>query len=450
MNDIYTEAFEKELKVMKRKLGIDVASFIKEPNVQVDFKEFESTYLNKKQYEIIKDIEKHKYRKIIFNGAIGSGKTFLACYFLIKNLLSNRAHYKKGTNNFIVGNSIDSITTNTLKQIEEICDLLKIDFVGKKSNNTFCIIDGLYLKIYGGKNRDAFSKIRGSNSALVYVNEATLMHKDTLTEVLRRLRVAQRTIIFDTNPDNPHHFFKTDYVDNKDTYKTYNFTIYDNPHIDKDFIKTQENIYKDYPSYKARFLLGEWVASTDAVFGTIETIDYYQFKNPICYIDPAFSVGGDNTAVCVMEQYEGEFYCFVYQERRPMSDLSVLTMLSKIIDTFNIGYVYIEDRDSIKTLGSVSKDIVNLRNKIANNFRIRSVKPKSNKFARIMTLLVPVSTKKVKVLIQSSKSIFNDIYTYTGDGKTADDALDAMAGAYILCSNKYSFKTTHFSLGRIL
>ncbi|QFP42713.1 PBSX family phage terminase large subunit, partial (plasmid) [Borrelia miyamotoi] len=75
---------------------------------------------------------------------------------------------------------------------------------------------------------------------------------------LKRLRVGKQTIIFDTNPDHPAHYFKTDYIDNTDTYFTYNFTTYDNPLIPNNFIKTQEQLYKDQPTYKARVLLGEW------------------------------------------------------------------------------------------------------------------------------------------------------------------------------------------------
>ncbi|WP_422850501.1 terminase large subunit domain-containing protein, partial [Borreliella afzelii] len=71
-------------------------------------------------------------------------------------------------------------------------------------------------------------------------------------EVLKRLRCGQETIIFDTNPDHPEHYFKIDYIDNVATFKTYNFTTYDNVLLSKGFIETQEKLYKDIPTYKAR------------------------------------------------------------------------------------------------------------------------------------------------------------------------------------------------------
>ncbi|QFP42703.1 PBSX family phage terminase large subunit, partial (plasmid) [Borrelia miyamotoi] len=101
------------------------------------------------------------------------------------------------------------------------------------------------VNLYGGDKASDFERFRGSNSAIIYINEATTLHKETLIECLKRLRVGKQTIIFDTNPDHPEHYFKTDYIDNTNTYFTYNFTTYDNALIPADFIKTQEQLYKD-------------------------------------------------------------------------------------------------------------------------------------------------------------------------------------------------------------
>ncbi|OJH14268.1 terminase, partial (plasmid) [Borreliella bissettiae] len=102
-------------------------------------------------------------------------------------------------------------------------------------------------------------------------------------------------------PDHPEHYFKTDYIDNIATFKTYNFTTYDNVLLSKGFIETQEKLYKDIPSYKARVLLGEWIASTDSIFTQINITEDYVFTSPIAYLDPAFSIGGNKykTTKCI-------------------------------------------------------------------------------------------------------------------------------------------------------
>ncbi|WP_410521963.1 terminase large subunit domain-containing protein, partial [Borreliella garinii] len=74
--------------------------------------------------------------------------------------------------------------------------------------------------------------------------------------------------------------------------------------LSKGFIETQEKLYKEMPTYRARVLLGEWIASADSIFTQINITQDYMFTSPIAYLDPAFSIGGDNTALCVMERVD--------------------------------------------------------------------------------------------------------------------------------------------------
>ncbi|AHH11415.1 Putative terminase-like family protein (plasmid) [Borrelia coriaceae ATCC 43381] len=311
--DIYKLPMFKEMqRDYKREFGIDILKYIKFKEVEVDFKGFENKYLTKKQLEVIRSIEINNQSKIILSGGIASGKTFLACYLFLKILIKNRNLYKQDTNNFILGNSQKSLEINVLGQFEKLANMLNIPFLPKFSNTSYFELDSLRVNLYGGDKASDFERFRGSNSALIYVNEATTLHKETLIECLKRLRVGMQTIIFDTNPDSPDHFFKTDYIDNTNTYSTYNFTTYDNNLISKEFIKTQEEIYKDKPTYKAKVLLGEWVAPCDAIFTNINVTSEHEFVNPIAYLDPAYSIGGDNTALCVLERVDNKYYAFLF------------------------------------------------------------------------------------------------------------------------------------------
>nr|WP_247032732.1 PBSX family phage terminase large subunit [Borrelia venezuelensis] len=237
--DIYKLPIFKEMqREYKRDFGIDIMDFVKPKALEVDFKGFEQRHLTKKQLEVLKSIEKGRETKIILSGGIASGKTFLACYLYLKMLIKNRHLYRQDTNNFILGNSQKSLEINVLGQFEKIASMLKIPFKPKFSNTSYFEIDSLKVNLYGGDKVSDFKRFRGSNSALIYVNEATTLHKETLMECLRSLRVGMQTIIFDTNPDSPEHFFKTDYINNTEIYSTYNFTTYDNELISREFIKT--------------------------------------------------------------------------------------------------------------------------------------------------------------------------------------------------------------------
>nr|WKT13972.1 PBSX family phage terminase large subunit [Borrelia sp. BU AG58] len=441
----HLSVFVKLQKRFKQKFNIDIAKFLSNRDDEVDFSSFEKEQLTAKQKAVLGDINQNFFSKLIFNGGISSGKTFLACYLLIKFLIQNKNLYKRDTNNFIVGSSIGSLLTNTLKQIEKICELLNVEYVLKISRTVSCSIAGMTLNVYGGKNSDAFSKIRGGNSGLVYVNEATLVHKETLLEVMKRLRVEPAIIIFDTNPDHPAHFFKTDYIDKVDVYRTYNFNIYDNPLNTSSFIETQEMIYKNLAAYRARVLFGEWTTSTAACFNEIILNEDYMFKSPIMYIDPAFSIGMDNTAICVLERVGDKYYTYIYQDRKPITDSFVLNTISILAKNFNINTLYIEDRDNTHGYGFLTKITISIRDGMDRYFKIASIMPRSNKFARICTLIPLFNARRIEFLQITDKSAINDIYSYSGDSRTKDDCLDALSASYLLLSLKHQERMRHFS-----
>ncbi|WKC58480.1 PBSX family phage terminase large subunit [Borrelia sp. P9F1] len=410
-----------------------------------DFASFESNNLLPKQREVIESIEAGDIAKIILNGGIASGKTFLACYLFIKNLLENRDLYTKNVNNFIMGNSQNSIEINVLGEMETICDLLHIPYERKKQNTSFVLIDGLRVNLYGGDKISDFKRLRGANSALMFINEATTLSQEVIQEALKRLRIGKRTAIFDTNPDFPTHFFKTDYIDQTRIYTTYNFTTYDNETLASDFIHEQEITYEHLPTYRARVLLGEWVASDCSIFHQIEFSDDYKFSAPICYIDPAFTIGGDNTAICILEKHKDKLYAYIYQDKRPVYDDDILYRIKTIIDGFNVRILFIEDRDSVKGVGRLTQTLISLRNQCDTLFKIAPVKPISNKFNRICSLIPIFNSKLVEFLKDIDKTVINDIYAYKGDGKTCDDALDSLANAYLLLMGSIKEKQTHFT-----
>nr|WP_260512069.1 hypothetical protein [Borrelia hermsii] len=91
------------------------------------------------------------------------------------------------------------------------------------------------------------------------------------------------------------------------------------------------------PTYKARVLLGEWVASYDSIFTNINLTSNHEFISPIAYLDPAYSIGGDNTALCVLEGVDQKYYAFIFQEKLPVGDYSrVLDTIKTILILANL------------------------------------------------------------------------------------------------------------------
>ncbi|WP_418909466.1 hypothetical protein QIA41_05615 (plasmid) [Borreliella sinica] len=132
----------------------------------------------------------------------------------------------------------------------------------------------------------------------------------------------------------------------------------------------------------------------------------YVFINPIAYLDSAFSIGGDNTALCVMERVDDKYYAFVFQDKRPAIDPYVMNMFKTVLQNFNVHTLYLEDRDNTKGSGGLTREYMTLRKNMSQYFRIAPVKPKSNKFSRIASLITPFTYKKLYIAKYSSSTVF--------------------------------------------
>ncbi|AHH07804.1 Putative terminase-like family protein (plasmid) [Borrelia crocidurae DOU] len=93
----------------------------------------------------------------------------------------------------------------------------------------------------------------------------------------------------------------------------------------------------------------------------------------------------------------------------------------------------------------MTREYVRLRDNMPNYFRIAPTRPKTNKHSRIVSLLTPFTYNKMHLLDYSSRSAFSDIYSYNGDGKVHDDALDALSAAYLIMSLNYRDRIRHFT-----
>ncbi|AHH07750.1 Putative terminase-like family protein (plasmid) [Borrelia crocidurae DOU] len=78
----------------------------------------------------------------------------------------------------------------------------------------------------------------------------------------------------------------------------------------------------------------------------------------------------------------------------------------------------------------MTREYIKLRDNMQNYFRIALIRPKTNKHARIVSLLTPFTYNKMHLLDYSSRSVFSDICSYNGAGKVYDDVLDALSAAY--------------------
>ena len=82
-----------------------------------------------------------------------------------------------------------------------------------------------------------------------FLNEATTLHDTFIKECISRCSGEGARIYMDTNPENPMHTVKTDYIDKSGqrldngqlNIQAFHFTLYDNTFLNKEYVKSIES-----------------------------------------------------------------------------------------------------------------------------------------------------------------------------------------------------------------
>lgn len=231
--------------------------------------------LNKKQKEVWDSFIKEQPKILICSGAKRAGKTFV----LLLTFLAHVSKYQNKGLSFIIGGATQAaIKRNVLNDMELILGKeLRLD----KSNAVEIFGNRVYC--FDGANADSWKKARGFTSAGAFLNEATALHDSFVKEVISRCSYKGAVVMMDTNPENPMHTVKTDYID-KDgqmlksgrlNIRSFHFSLFDNNFLDPEYV---ESIVASTPSgmFTDRDIHGYWVAP--------EGVIYKDFNKDIHYI----------------------------------------------------------------------------------------------------------------------------------------------------------------------
>lgn len=205
---------------------------------------------------------------------LNAGKTFVLTF----GFMAHVSKFEDMGLSFIIGGATQaSIRRNILDDVEKIIGKeIKFD-----KSNAFELF-GNKIYCFDGANSDSYKKARGFTAAGAFLNEATTLHDSFVKEVISRCSYEGARIYMDTNPENPTHTVKTDYVD-KDgqrlsngqlNIKAFNFTLYDNTFLNKEYV---ESIEASTPTgmFFDRDILGIWVAAEGVVYQDFNKDKHY-------------------------------------------------------------------------------------------------------------------------------------------------------------------------------
>lgn len=380
--------------------------------------------LTKKQKEVMNSFIHEKPKILVASGAKRAGKTFV----LILLFLMLIARYENKGLSFIIGGATQaSIRRNVLDDMESILGKeLKLD----KTNAVTIFGNKVYC--FDGAKVDSWKKARGFTAAGAFLNEGTALHDMFIKEVISRCSYPGAQVLIDTNPENPSHPVKKDYID-KDgqrlangrlNIRAFHFSLFDNDQLDPEYV---ESIVASTPSgmFTDRDIYGRWVAAEGVIYKDFNEKEHYisleefKKKNIVKYfagVDWGYEHFG---AIVVMaEDDEGNVYLceeHAYQHKEIDEWVKIAKGVKERYGNINF---YCDT--------ARPEHIVRFRRE-----KLRAIEAKKSVIAGIEEIASLFKTKKLFIVRERVKRFEEEINQYvwgTNDepAKEWDDVLDAM------------------------
>ena len=226
------------------------------------------TKFSNKQLIALKWWNLPKYRRfdaIICDGAVRSGKTLsmsLGFVFWASQRFSGGAFA-------MCGKTVTSLRRNVITPMLPLLAEYGMTVTEKVSRNYFDIFfNGHTNRVYlfGGKDEGSAALIQGITLSGVFFDEVALMPRSFVEQALARCSVNGAKMWFNCNPDNPSHWFYTEWIKKcSSKHALYlHFTMDDNPSLSNRVRKRYERMYSG--AFYDRFVLGKWTASHGVVY----------------------------------------------------------------------------------------------------------------------------------------------------------------------------------------
>lgn len=232
---------------------------------------------HKKQQEVMKFAMTNDYFMLINHGAKRTGKTILDNDLFLYELrrvrkIANRLNIPL-PQYILAGADLGAIQRNVLN---ELTNKYNIEFKLDKHNRF--ILFGVQVCCFGHSKINDLGRIRGMTSFGAYINEGTMANEEVFNEIKARCSGEGARILIDTNPDQPEHWLKVNFIDKADgkVIQAYHYELDDNTFLSERY---RDNIKASTPTgmFYDRDIKGLWVSA--------EGIVYKDFRKDIHYIN---------------------------------------------------------------------------------------------------------------------------------------------------------------------
>lgn len=235
-----------------------------------------------KQIEILKRTNTSDFFILGLHGAKRTGKTVINNDIFLRELrrvrmIADQLKIKEPMY-ILAGVSSKTIQNNIL---QEIYNRYQLDIKFDK-HNSFTLFGVKVVQAFTGTIA-GLGGIRGMTAFGAYINEASLANETVFKEIISRCSGDGARVVFDTNPDNPEHWLKKEYIDSEsENIISYHFRLDDNTFLSERYIK---NIKESTPTgmFYDRDIEGLWVTGEGVVYSDFDGNKH--FINDISGID---------------------------------------------------------------------------------------------------------------------------------------------------------------------
>ena len=201
------------------------------------------------------------------SGAVRSGKSFVD----ISNVIPMRIIERIGKSGIavILGVSKSTIERNVLQPMREIYG----HRIGTINSENIALLFGERVYCLGAEKISQVAKVQGASFKYCYGDEVAKWNEEVFEMVKSRLDKPYSCFDGSLNPENPTHWLKRFIESDADIYLQ-EYTIFDNPHLPKDFVA---NLCREYKGtvYYDRLVLGKWTRAEGLIFPTFTEANTY-------------------------------------------------------------------------------------------------------------------------------------------------------------------------------
>lgn len=390
--------------------------------------------LTKKQAEVMECVALENPVITVLSGAKRAGKTFILTLIFLSKIAERRG---QGVEYIIGGATQASIRRNVLNDIER---LLGKELKIAKDNSVKIFGNKVY--ILDGSKSDSWKKARGFTAYGALLNEGTSLNDMFVKECISRCSAPNATIYIDTNPENPTHFVKKDYINKSGerlsngrlNIKAFHFTLFDNDKLSPEYV---DSIIKSTPAgmFTDRDIYGKWVSAQGVIYSMwsdeaniIKRKDLkdYNFTRYFCGVDWGF-------------KHYGVINLF------GKTDTGEVVLIKEYAETGkHIDYWINIAKDIKKQYGNIFFYADSARPEYVEAFQVAGIKcinAKKAVMAGISYMADMIHNRRFLIVDEDTKLIKEEVYNYVWkDGvdepiKEMDDSLDC--SRYALLTDAY-------------